>query len=42
VANPAEQDAKIANELRERELKERIKKMRSSRSGDDIAEANAA
>ncbi|KAG7293330.1 hypothetical protein NEMBOFW57_003378 [Staphylotrichum longicolle] len=36
------QDSKAANELREMELKERIKKMRSSKSGDDNVEANAA
>jgi serine/arginine repetitive matrix protein 1 len=35
------QDTKAANELRERELKEQIKKMRSSKSGNDV-EANAA
>ena len=36
------QDARAANERRERELKETIKKMRSSKSGDDHVEANAA
>jgi serine/arginine repetitive matrix protein 1 len=36
------QDEKAANEPRERELKEKIKKMRSSKSGDDHVEANAA
>jgi hypothetical protein len=36
------QDEKAVNELRERELKEKIKKMRSSKSGDDHIEANAA
>jgi hypothetical protein len=35
------QDTKAANELRERELKEQIKKMRSSKSGNDV-EANSA
>ncbi|KAL2155110.1 hypothetical protein VTH82DRAFT_3786 [Thermothelomyces myriococcoides] len=34
-------DARIVNELREMELKEKIKKMRFSKSGDDNIEANA-
>jgi serine/arginine repetitive matrix protein 1 len=46
VANQtAWQDAKAANndlELRQRELKEQIKKMRFSKSGDNNVEANAA
>ncbi|GAB1310118.1 PWI domain-containing protein [Madurella fahalii] len=41
LASSSKQDAKSANELRERELKEKIKKMRSSKSGDDNVEANA-
>ncbi|KAK3986674.1 hypothetical protein QBC44DRAFT_372847 [Cladorrhinum sp. PSN332] len=36
------QSLKTANQERERELKEKIKKMRSSRSGDDHSEANSA
>ncbi|KAL2165470.1 hypothetical protein VTH06DRAFT_768 [Thermothelomyces fergusii] len=35
------EDARTANEPREMELKEIIKKMRSSKSGDDHIEANA-
>ncbi|KAK4160926.1 hypothetical protein QBC43DRAFT_303350 [Cladorrhinum sp. PSN259] len=37
-----EQCMKVTYQERERELKEKIKKMRSSRSGDDHAEANTA
>ncbi|KAK4251211.1 PWI domain-containing protein [Corynascus novoguineensis] len=42
AASSAKQDSIAANELREMELMEKIKKMRSSKSGDDNVEANAA
>ena len=41
MANSLQNDTKLANELREKELKEKIKKMRSSsQSGPTNDEAN--